>query len=51
MKIAISGSRSITADIPEGRIPDSVTQIVSDAAKGIDISARHYARDHGILIM
>ena len=50
MKIAIIGSRSITADIPEKCIPDGVTEIVSGAAKGIDTSAQHYAYEHHILI-
>lgn len=51
MKIAIVGSRSINADIPEGIIPDNVTRIYSGAATGIDTAARHYAEKHGILIV
>ncbi len=50
MKIAIIGSRSITADIPEKCIPDGVTEIVSGAAKGIDTSARRYAYEHHIFL-
>lgn len=50
MKIAIVGSRSITADIPEKCIPDGVTEIVSGAAKGIDTSARKYAYEHHIFL-
>lgn len=50
MKIAIVGSRSITADIPEDCIPEGVTEIFSGAAKGIDTSARKFARQHRILI-
>lgn len=50
MKIAIVGSRSISADIPEGIIPENVTMIYSGAAAGIDISARRYAEKHHILI-
>lgn len=50
MKIAIVGSRSITADIPEKCIPDDVTEIVSGAAKGIDTSARKYAYEHHIFL-
>ncbi len=51
MKIAIVGSRSITADIPDGIIPENVTMIYSGAAAGIDRSARRYAESHHILIM
>ena len=50
MKIAIIGSRSITADIPEKCIPDGVTEIVSGAAKGIDTAARKYAYEHHIFL-
>ena len=50
MKIAIVGSRSITADIPEECIPEGVTEIFSGAAKGIDTSARRYAHEHHIFL-
>ncbi len=50
MKIAIVGSRSITADIPEKCIPEGVTEIISGAAKGIDASARRYAYEHRIFL-
>ncbi len=50
MKIAIVGSRSIKADIPEWAIPSGVTMIYSGAAMGIDTAARRYAEKHGILI-
>ena len=50
MKIAIVGSRSITADIPEKCIPDNTTEIFSGGAKGIDTSARNYAREHHIFL-
>ena len=50
MKIAIVGSRSITADLPENCIPESTTEIFSGGAIGIDTSARRYAREHHILI-
>ena len=50
MKIAVVGSRSINADIPDGIIPENVTMIYSGAAEGIDISARRYAEKHHILI-
>ena len=51
MKIAIVGSRSITADIPEKCIPDNTTEIFSGGAKGIDTSARNYAKKHHIQIL
>ena len=50
MKIGIVGSRGITADIPENCVPDTVTEILSGGAKGIDQSARRYAYNHGVLI-
>lgn len=50
MKIAIVGSRSITAEIPESLVPQDVTEIYSGGAKGIDTSAREFARKHHILI-
>ena len=50
MKIAIVGSRSINADIPDDIIPANVTKIYSGAATGIDIAARRYAIKHNILI-
>ena len=50
MKIAIVGSRSITAEIPENCIPEGVTEIISGAAKGIDTSARNVAREHHIFL-
>lgn len=50
MKIGIAGSRSIDADIPEGCIPDGVTEILSGGARGIDRAARRYAYEHNILI-
>ena len=51
MKVAIVGSRSITAAIPEKCIPEGVTQFISGGAKGIDTSARNYAREHHIFIL
>ena len=50
MKAAIVGSRSITAEIPEECIPEGVTEFISGAAKGIDTSAREYARKHRIFL-
>ena len=50
MKAAIVGSRSITAEIPETCIPEGVTEFISGAAKGIDTSARNFAREHHIFL-
>jgi predicted Rossmann fold nucleotide-binding protein DprA/Smf involved in DNA uptake len=50
MKIAIVGSRSLNAEIPDNCIPENVTEIISGAAKGIDTSARHFARKHHIFL-
>lgn len=50
MTVAIVGSRSISADIPEGIITEKVTHIVSGAAVGIDRSARRFAKKHHIVI-
>ena len=50
MKIAIVGSRSITADIPQKCIPDNTTEIFSGGAIGIDTSARNFAREHHIFL-
>ena len=50
MKVAIVGSRSITADIPESCVPKETTEIISGAAKGIDTSARNFAREHHIFL-
>ena len=50
MKIAIVGSRSITAAIPENCIPENTTEIFSGGAIGIDTSARNFAREHHIFL-
>lgn len=50
MKIAIVGSRSLEVEIPEHCIPEGVTEIFSGAAKGIDTSARNFAKKHRIFM-
>ena len=50
MKIAIVGSRSITAPIPEKCIPENTTEIISGGAVGIDTAAREYAYTHNIFL-
>lgn len=48
MIIGISGSRSIEFSIPEELMPEKIDGIISGGAKGIDTSARDYARLHHI---
>ncbi len=48
MKIAIIGSRNLTAENPEKYLPLGVTEIVSGGAKGIDTCARDYAHQKGL---
>lgn len=50
MKIAIVGSRSLNVKIPDNCIPENVTEIFSGGAKGIDTSARDFAKKRHILI-
>lgn len=50
MVIGISGSRSITAPIPDGILSKTTTKIITGGANGIDRSAREYAHKHHILI-
>lgn len=48
MKVAVVGSRSITAYPLEGLIPADTTEIISGGARGVDTLARQYAQTHGI---
>ena len=48
MRVAIIGSRSLAVTNLEEYIPADVTEIVSGGARGIDTSARQYAKAHGI---
>lgn len=48
MKLAIIGSRSLRIENLGDYLPENVTEIVSGGAKGVDTSARLYAREHGI---
>ena len=48
MKVAIVGSRGLQVMNLEKYLPDSVTEIVSGGAKGIDTCARQYARANGL---
>ena len=48
MKVAIIGSRSLTVENLQEYLPDSVTEIVSGGAKGIDACAKAYAQKAGL---
>lgn len=48
MKIAIIGSRTITAIDLEALVPPEATQIISGGARGVDALARAYAAAHGL---
>ena len=50
MKIAVIGSRSITALELDPYIPEGTTEIVSGGAKGVDTLAKEYARRNGIAL-
>lgn len=48
MKVAVIGSRSITAYPLEEIIPADTTEIISGGARGVDTLARQYAPLHDI---
>ena len=48
MKIAVVGSRGISAVDIGAYLPENVTEIVSGGAKGVDRLAADYARKNGI---
>ncbi len=48
IKVAVIGSRSLIIEDCEKYIPDSVTEIVSGGAKGVDMCARKFAVENGI---
>lgn len=48
MKVAVIGSRNLTVSNLEKYLPAGVTEIVSGGARGVDTSAREYARAHGL---
>ena len=48
MKVAVVGSRYLRVDDLGKYLPDSVTEIISGGAKGVDMGAREYALAHGI---
>ena len=48
MILGIAGSRSIEFSLPEELMPEKIDRIISGGAKGIDTSARDYAKLHHI---
>ena len=48
MKVAVIGSRGLIVPDLEKYLPPETTEIVSGSAKGVDTSAREYAKSHGI---
>ena len=50
MKIAVIGSRGLIVHDLEFYLPKETTEIVSGGARGVDTSARMYAKQNGILL-
>lgn len=48
MKIAVIGSRGLSVDNLEIYLPEETDEIVSGGARGVDTSARKYAKEKGI---
>lgn len=48
MKVAVVGSRNLRVDDLGKYLPDSVTEIISGGARGVDTCAREYALSQGI---
>lgn len=48
MKVAVIGSRGLTVSDLDRYLPENTTEIVSGGAKGVDTSAREYAKKNGI---
>jgi len=48
LKVAVIGSRKLSVPDLESYLPEGTAEIVSGGAKGVDTSARNYAKSHGI---
>ena len=48
MKVAVIGSRGLSVSDLGRYLPKNTTEIVSGGAKGVDTSAREYAKSNGI---
>lgn len=51
MRVAVIGSRNLRIDDLGAYLPGEVTEIVSGGARGIDTSARLYAKAHAIRLV
>jgi len=50
MKVAVVGSRNLRVDDLGSYLPEELTELVSGGARGVDTSARLYARNHDICL-
>lgn len=48
MKVAVIGSRGLSVKDLGKYLPENTTEIVSGGARGVDTSAKEYAKEHGI---
>lgn len=48
MKVAVIGSRGLSVTDLGRYLPENTTEIVSGGAKGVDTSAKEYAKSNGI---
>ena len=48
MRVAVVGSRGLHVSNLGAYLPAETTVIISGGARGIDTSARNYAREHGM---
>jgi len=48
MKVAVIGSRGLSVSDLGRYLPENTTEIVSGGAKGVDTSAKEYAKSNGI---
>lgn len=51
MKVAIIGSRGLSVNNLDNYLPSDITEIISGGAKGVDSSAREYARKKGLKLV
>lgn len=48
MKVAVIGSRGLAVKDLGKYLPENTTEIVSGGARGVDTSAKEYAKEHGV---
>lgn len=51
MKVAIIGSRTLNVENLGDYLPESITEIVTGGAKGIDFCAEKYAKENGLRLV